>query len=101
MEPAGAQPGRHCRILALACISTALAYILYFRILSGAGATNVVLVTLLAPATSILLGALFLGERLAARHFFGLLLIALGLALIDGRVFRLLRWPTWGRIDAG
>ena len=72
-------------ILAIAALSTALAYIVYFRILSGAGATNVVLVTLLAPATSILLGALFLNERLGFRHGFGLALIALGLAFIDGR----------------
>ena len=72
-------------VLGLASLSTALAYIVYFRILAGAGATNVMLVTLLAPATSILLGALRLGERLAPRHFFGLALIAIGLALIDGR----------------
>ena len=76
-------------VLALASVSTALAYVLYFRILSGAGATNVVLVTLLVPVSSILLGALFLHERLAARHFFGLLLITLGLAFIDGRLFKL------------
>jgi len=75
-------------VVALASISTALAYILYFRILAGAGATNVVLVTLLAPVSSIMLGAIFLDERLATRHFIGLSLIALGLAFIDGRLFR-------------
>ncbi len=73
-------------VIAIASLSTALAYIVYFRILAGAGATNVVLVTLLAPATSILLGAGILGERLAARHFAGLALIAVGLAFIDGRL---------------
>ncbi len=73
-------------VIAIASLSTALAYIVYFRILAGAGATNVVLVTLLAPATSILLGAAILGERLAARHFAGLALIAVGLAFIDGRL---------------
>ncbi len=78
-------------IAAIASLSTALAYILYFRILAGAGATNVVLVTLLAPVTSILLGALFLHERLAARHFIGLALIGLGLACIDGRALKALR----------
>ena len=72
-------------VIAIASLSTALAYIVYFRILAGAGATNVVLVTLLAPATAILLGAAILGERLAARHFVGLALIAVGLAFIDGR----------------
>ena len=77
-------------VIAIASLSTALAYIVYFRILAGAGATNVVLVTLLAPATSILLGAAILGERLAARHFVGLALIAVGLAFIDGRLPRAL-----------
>jgi drug/metabolite transporter (DMT)-like permease len=74
-------------ILAIGAFSTALAYVVYFRILAGAGATNVVLVTLLAPVTSILLGALALGEHLETRHFLGLALIAGGLALIDGRVW--------------
>ena len=71
---------------AIGALSTALAYVVYFRILAGAGATNVVLVTLLAPATAILLGAAVLGESLATRDFFGLGLIALGLAVIDGRL---------------
>ena len=37
-------------IVALGAVSTGLAYVVYFRILAGAGAINVVLVTLLAPA---------------------------------------------------
>jgi drug/metabolite transporter (DMT)-like permease len=73
-------------VVAIGALSTALAYVIYFRILAGAGATNVVLVTLLAPATAILLGAAVLGESLAARDFVGLGLIALGLAVIDGRL---------------
>ncbi len=75
-------------ILAIGAFSTALAYVVYFRILAGAGATNVVLVTLLAPVTAILLGAVILGERLESRHFLGFALIAVGLALIDGRPLR-------------
>jgi drug/metabolite transporter (DMT)-like permease len=78
-------------IAAIASLSTALAYILYFRILAGAGATNVVLVTLLAPVSSILLGAVFLNEHLEFRHFVGLALIGLGLACIDGRLLRAFR----------
>ena len=46
-------------VLAIAAFSTALAYIVYFRILAGAGATNVLLVTLLVPVTSVLLGRCF------------------------------------------
>jgi drug/metabolite transporter (DMT)-like permease len=69
-------------------LSTALAYILYFRILAAAGATNLLLVTFLIPVSAILLGALVLGERLDARHFAGMALIGAGLALIDGRLLR-------------
>ena len=63
----------------LGLLSTALAYVLYFRILATAGATNVLLVTLLVPVSAILLGALVLGERLAPRHILGMALIGLGL----------------------
>jgi drug/metabolite transporter (DMT)-like permease len=81
-------PAAIAAIGAIGALSTALAYVVFFRILAGAGAVNVVLVTLLAPATAILLGAAALGERLAARDFFGLATIALGLAVIDGRLPR-------------
>jgi drug/metabolite transporter (DMT)-like permease len=77
-------------VFAIAALCTALAYVVYFRILAGAGATNVLLVTLLAPATSVLLGALFLHEWLLARQFLGFALIAVGLAFIDGRLPRML-----------
>jgi len=81
-----------CAALAgLALLSTALAYILYFRILAAAGATNLLLVTFLIPVTAILLGALILGERLQFRHFAGMGLIGLSLAAIDGRILRFLR----------
>lgn len=75
----------------LALLSTALAYVLYFRILAAAGATNLLLVTLLIPVTAILLGAVFLGERFELRQFAGMALIGLGLAAIDGRILRRLR----------
>ena len=75
----------------LALLSTALAYVLYFRILAAAGATNLLLVTFLIPVTAVLLGAAVLGERLAPRHFAGMALIGIGLAVIDGRIARLLR----------
>ena len=75
----------------LAVLSTALAYVLYFRILVAAGATNLLLVTFLIPVTAILLGTAVLGERLAPRHFAGMALIGLGLAVIDGRIARVLR----------
>jgi len=75
----------------LALLSTALAYVLYFRILAAAGATNLLLVTFLVPVTAILLGAAFLGERLELRQSAGMALIGLGLAAIDGRILVRLR----------
>jgi drug/metabolite transporter (DMT)-like permease len=72
-------------VAALAFFSTALAYVLYFRVLATAGATNLLLVTLLIPVTAILLGSLVLGERVDARQFLGMGLIGLALAAIDGR----------------
>jgi drug/metabolite transporter (DMT)-like permease len=74
-------------LAALALFCTSIAYILYFRLLASAGATNSLLVTFLIPVTAILLGAMILGERLEPRHFVGMALIGLGLAAIDGRVF--------------
>ncbi|WP_233508680.1 DMT family transporter [Parvularcula marina] len=74
----------------LVLLSTGLAYGLYFQLLARAGATNMTLVTFLVPLSSILLGGLFLGERLDPRHFAGMALIGFSLALIDGRLLRLL-----------
>jgi drug/metabolite transporter (DMT)-like permease len=73
-------------ISALALLCTALGYVLYFRLIERAGATNALLVTLLVPPVAILLGGLFLGETLEPQDFGGLALIALGLAAIDGRL---------------
>jgi len=83
--------GAWAAIGALALLCTAFAYVLYFRLIDTAGATNALLVTLLVPPTAILLGALFLNEALAAQDFLGLGLIALGLAAIDGRLISALR----------
>ena len=78
-------------LAALGLVSTALAYILFFRLVETAGATNALLVTFLVPISAILLGMVFLGESLAPRHLTGMALIALGLAAIDGRLFSLWR----------
>lgn len=76
-------------LFGLAFLATALAYVIFFRILATAGATNLMLVTFLIPVSAILLGALVLGEVLAPKHFAGMALIAVGLAAIDGRLLRL------------
>ncbi|MBB4000665.1 DMT family transporter [Aureimonas pseudogalii] len=75
-------------MIGIAALSTALAYVLYFRLLASAGATNLLLVTFLIPVSAIVLGALMLGETLQAKHGVGMLCIGLGLAAIDGRLWR-------------
>jgi drug/metabolite transporter (DMT)-like permease len=78
-------------VMVLALLSTAFAYLIFFRILALAGATNASLVTLLVPPSAILLGALFLDERLGWTDFAGMAVIALGLLMLDGRIFTLRR----------
>jgi drug/metabolite transporter (DMT)-like permease len=73
-------------VLGLAWPCTALAYLLYFTILKRSGATNIVLVTFLVPVSAIILGIAFLGEALGLHHIMGMAAIAVGLALIDGRL---------------
>lgn len=75
-------------LVGLALISTALAYLLFFRIMRTAGPSNVMLVTFLIPVSAILLGSGLLGEDLLPRHFAGMAAIFVGLALIDGRIMR-------------
>ncbi|WP_157136542.1 DMT family transporter [Sagittula stellata] len=73
-------------VLYYALVATALAYLLYYRVLAMAGAGNLLLVTLLIPPVAILLGAWVRGETLAPTAYAGLGLLAAGLVVLDGRV---------------
>lgn len=75
----------------LAVLCTSFAYILYFRILERAGATNISLVTFLVPISAIILGVLVLGEQIYIKEIIGMTLIGVGLAIIDGRLIKRLR----------
>ncbi|HSG95886.1 MAG TPA: DMT family transporter [Afifellaceae bacterium] len=77
--------------LGFALLSTALAYILFFRIIARAGGTNVMLVTLLIPVSAVALGVAFLGEVMTSGDLGGMALISAGLVIIDGWVLRRLR----------
>lgn len=78
-------------VLELGLIGTTVAYLLYFRLLASAGASNALLTTFLIPITALLMGILLLGETLAPYHIAGMALILGGLLVIDGRIFRLVR----------
>ena len=78
-------------LLGIALLSTALAYVIYFRLLKTAGATNLLLVTLLIPVSAIILGVFFLDEILEPQHLSGMAVISLGLLIMDGRLLQFFR----------
>lgn len=83
---------------ALAILSfglTTMAFLTMYTILPRVGATNLSLVTFIAPVSAIAIGAMILGEPVGAGHLAGMGLIVAGLAAIDGRVLRAL--PRFGR----
>jgi drug/metabolite transporter (DMT)-like permease len=86
LRPPGAEVA--LSIAGLVVFSTVLASWLYFRVLASAGAANVVLVLILTPGFTLLLGTALLGEPLHWSHLAGLACIGFGLALIDGRPLR-------------
>ncbi len=76
-------------IAAMGVFGSAFASLCHFTVLRRAGPTNAMLVTIILPLTPILLGALFLGDRMSGQQVVGAMLIALALVVIDGRIFRL------------
>lgn len=78
-------------LIYIVIIATVVAYLLYFRVLNSAGASNTLLVTLVVPPIAVSLGAFILAEQLPVRSFLGFTLIALALAVIDGRLWKLAR----------
>ncbi len=83
--------GAWAALVAMGVFSTALGFVVFFKLLGSAGAANTSLVGFLIPITALLLGGLILGERITADAVAGMLLIALGLAWSDGRLFRWLK----------
>ena len=77
-------------MLGLALLSTALAYLIYFRLLAAAGPTNLLLVTFLIPVSALALGVAVLGEAVSWNAVAGMALIFLGLAAVDGRAVTVL-----------
>jgi drug/metabolite transporter (DMT)-like permease len=78
-------------LLGLSLIATSLAYLIFFRVIERAGPANVLLVTMMIPASAIVMGYVVLHETLEAREVAGALIIIAALVIIDGRVLRLLR----------
>jgi drug/metabolite transporter (DMT)-like permease len=78
-------------VLALAVLCTALAYLLFFKILKMAGASNTSLVTMLVPVSTVLIAVPYLGETVDTLKLAGLITIVIGLAVLDGRPLNYVR----------
>jgi len=81
-------------LIAVAILSTAVAYLLYFDILARAGSANLMLVTLLIPPIAVGLSVTILGEKMGNEALLGFGLIAVGLLVTDGRLLDKLRQKT-------
>ena len=85
------QPRTMLAIGYYAIIATAFAYLLYYRVLAMAGSGNLMLVTLLVAPLAITLGAVVLEEKLGANAYLVFGILALGLIILDGRMWKALR----------
>jgi len=77
-----------------AIVATALAYMLYYRVLAMAGSGNLMLCTLLVAPVAIALGAVVLGEALPLRAYLGFGMLAVGLTILDGRLLKAVQHRT-------
>jgi drug/metabolite transporter (DMT)-like permease len=74
--------------LAIALVNTALAYVVYYRMVASVGVTYISLVTFLIPVIALFLGTAFLDESVTLQALGGMAIIALGLAATDERLLR-------------
>lgn len=81
-------------VVILGVVGTGLAYILYFGLILGAGASKAILVTYLVPAMALVYGAVFLDEAVTAIALAGLVLILAGVALGTGAIGRVRTRPA-------
>jgi drug/metabolite transporter (DMT)-like permease len=73
-------------ILTFSIVCTVIAYLLYFAILSAAGAANLTLVTIIIPPFALMLDAFALGEWVTGQQLLGFAIIASGLLVISGKL---------------
>jgi len=75
-------------VAALAVFSSALAFILYFRLIDSIGPVKTASVNYLTPLFGVAGGVLVLGEPLSANLLIGLAMILAGVTLVLGRSLR-------------
>ena len=74
--------------IGLGAVGTSIAYLLYFRILKMAGASNLMLVTIIVPIFAVILDAMVLSQFISFADMIGFIIVAIGLAIMDGRLGR-------------
>jgi len=79
------RPSTWAAIAYYAIVATAVAYLLYYKVLALAGSGNLMLVTLTVAPVAIVLGAVTLGEALPLNAYIGFGLLAVGLLILNGR----------------
>lgn len=73
-------------VLTLGIAGTGIAYILYYALIAGAGASRAILITYLVPTFALVYGAVLLGEPVTAAAVGGLALVLAGVGLGTGAV---------------
>jgi drug/metabolite transporter (DMT)-like permease len=68
-------------VLALGAVGTALAFVIFYKLIAEVGAGRASLVSYLAPGVALFYGALLLDERITPAAVGGLVLILAGVAL--------------------
>lgn len=84
LPPVAPPPQAWLAVAALALVSTALAFFLYYQLIVRIGATQIAAVTFLLPAFGIFWGYLVLGEPVTPAMLGGFVLVALAAALVLG-----------------
>ena len=77
-------------LIGLSIAGTAFAYVVYYHILELAGASSLMLVTIIVPIFAVSIDAIILSKWISAQTLGGFVIISLGLSLIDGRIWWLI-----------
>ena len=84
---------KNAMLYALCC--SVFAYLIYFKILETTGAGNLLICTIIVPASAFILNYVVLGEQILSKEIFGIIIISIGLIILDGRILNYLKVKAW------
>ena len=70
-------------VVILAVFGTAIAFVLYYKILEKTSASYLSLVTYLMPIYGVILGVMFMNEMISLEMIFGMILILIGIVVVN------------------